>query len=866
MTPNELAALLEQGAVCLTATTRLARRVHAEYAQSRRNEGLTQWATPEALTFPAWLESMAARLAMEAGDAPEAATAWLNPRQETLLWRLLIEDSPQSPEILHPQRAAEQAARAWSVVAEWRLPMRDAAWGLAEDPSAFRDWAREFYKRCKRMGAQSRSQLAEAVAGALEQRRLRAPQVVVMAGFAERTPRMAMVIEALEQAGTRIVEYEAEPWMGVEPDRRSFATPRAEMQAAAEWALQRLRGNSQQRLAIILPDVRTEREEWEAVLGRVFPRGGGEPPPYHLSLGRPLASTGVVRAALHLTSLVADRVEVETAAALLHSPYVGGAMPERIARAGRALELRERGGTVRVLELGGPLTPELTRLAMEWEARRRELPQRQRPGAWARLFSQVCRAFGWPGGTPDSEEYQAIQALREALSELASLDAIAGEVTARQAAEHLELIARETVFQTEETGQPLQLMSVSEAAGLRFDAAWLAGFHDRAWPPQAQTEPLVPVVLQRAARMPEATPELWLRRFREATAELLRCAPEITVSHARADGEEPLMASPLFAGEFAPEIETGPREWRAAPVQELDDAHAPEFAQEEGRGGASLLRDQAQCPFRAFALHRLRAEEFPEVEIGLSAQDRGVILHAAIRFCWGVLKDLATLRATEAGRLTLIIRTAVKRALTECGGESKELFDARVREVEQQRLERLLQLWLDVEKDREANFTVTGSERTVHVELGGLKLKTQYDRRDELDDGRLVLIDYKSNAPSPSAWDGDRPDEPQVPLYAVAAKRPVAALAFAQLKRAEPRFKGVAEEAGILPKIKAGEATMAERVEEWARVLEKLAVEHKGGWAAVAPKSAQSCANCHLPALCRVEEAPPRTEDDDAGS
>ncbi|MBN8730004.1 MAG: PD-(D/E)XK nuclease family protein [Acidobacteria bacterium] len=863
MTPNELAALLEQGALCLTATTRLARRVHAEYARLQQEAGRRQWATPQALAFEAWLDTMAARLAVAAGDA----TVWLNPRQETLLWRQVIESSPQAAGILNPQRAAEQAAHAWSTVAEWQLPMRDAAWDLAEDPIAFREWAREFFRRCKRAGWQSRAQLAATVAAALEQGGVEAPAVVVLAGFAQQPPRLALLLEALRKAGTRVVEHELESWMGVEASLFSFATPQAEMRAAAEWALGRLRGEARQRLAIIVPDLQAARDEWEAVLARVFPRGGGEPPPYHLSLGRPLASVGVVRAALHLTALTAERVEAETAAALLLSPYVGGAGEERIARAGRALELRERGGAVRGLELGAPSTPTMARLVMEWEARRRGLPPQQRPAEWAREFSRLFRIMGWPGRTPESEEYQAMESLRDALAELASLDAIAAEVNAHQAAELLQLIARETVFQTEEISQPLQLMSVSEATGLPFDAVWLAGFHDRAWPPPAQPVPLLPLSLQRTARMPEVTPALWLRHHRETTGELLRCAPEVTVSHARADGEEPLLASPLFPGEFRQVAETEAPAWQGAPSEQLDDAQAPEFAQEEGRGGASLLRDQAHCPFRAFALHRLRAGEFPESEIGLSAQERGVILHAAIRFCWEVLKDLVTLKETAEGRLALIIRTAVRRALTECSDGLTESFDAHVRDVEQQRLERLLALWMDVEKQREANFRVTGSERVVNVELGGLKLRTQYDRRDELDDGRLVLIDYKSNAPSPSAWDGERPDEPQVPLYAVAAKQPVAALAFAQLKRAEVKFKGVAEETGILPKVKPGEGTMAGRVTEWRRVLEKLAVEHRGGWAAVAPKSAQSCGNCHLPALCRVHEAPPRQEgEDDAGS
>ena len=51
-----------------------------------------------------------------------------------------------------------------------------------------------------------------------------------------------------------------------------------------------------------------------------------------------------------------------------------------------------------------------------------------------------------------------------------------------------------------------------------------------------------------------------------------------------------------------------------------------------------------------------------------------------------------------------------------------------------------------------------------------------------------------------SDWAGDRPDEPQMPLYSVTHDEAVAAVAFARLKRGKDfGFAGLAESAGILP-------------------------------------------------------------------
>ncbi len=47
------------------------------------------------------------------------------------------------------------------------------------------------------------------------------------------------------------------------------------------------------------------------------------------------------------------------------------------------------------------------------------------------------------------------------------------------------------------------------------------------------------------------------------------------------------------------------------------------------------------------------------------------------------------------------------------------------------------------------------------------------DRIDEMPDGSLAVIDYKTSAsvPSPSSWLGDRPSDPQLPLYALAVEQ-----------------------------------------------------------------------------------------------
>jgi RecB family exonuclease len=149
--------------------------------------------------------------------------------------------------------------------------------------------------------------------------------------------------------------------------------------------------------------------------------------------------------------------------------------------------------------------------------------------------------------------------------------------------------------------------------------------------------------------------------------------------------------------------------------------------------------------------------------------------------------------------------------------------------------------WLDVERQR-APFRVSAREDAREVEIGGLRIKTRIDRVDELPDGRQVIIDYKSNAPSLNSWEGDRPAEPQVPLYAARCATHVAAALFANLRPGELKFTGIADD------------KLAEKVREWNTTLEKIAVEFAEGRAEVDPRKG-ACDNCRLTPLCRISEA-----------
>jgi RecB family exonuclease len=187
----------------------------------------------------------------------------------------------------------------------------------------------------------------------------------------------------------------------------------------------------------------------------------------------------------------------------------------------------------------------------------------------------------------------------------------------------------------------------------------------------------------------------------------------------------------------------------------------------------------------------------------------------------------------------------------------------RRRAVESTRLARALHDWLAVERER-ADFEVHALEEERRVRLGGLELGTRADRVDRLADDTLVILDYKSGASerrAPGVWSGARPDEPQLPSYALAEQGPLAGLFIAHVRPGRPGFSGAARVAGIVPDVDgdAGVVDGAPRFEElrtrWRESLARLAVDYAGGDARVDPKHRwQTCRGCDLGLFCRVAE------------
>jgi ATP-dependent helicase/DNAse subunit B len=153
-------------------------------------------------------------------------------------------------------------------------------------------------------------------------------------------------------------------------------------------------------------------------------------------------------------------------------------------------------------------------------------------------------------------------------------------------------------------------------------------------------------------------------------------------------------------------------------------------------------------------------------------------------------------------------------------------------------------------------------EEGLDISIRGLQLNVVADRIDRLENGKLVVIDYKTGRHFMSEWFQDRPVEPQVPLYSLFCPEPVAGVYFGVVRKGESCFVGLGEDADIVPGCKAFAQhsltrdfpSWTELLQHWKTQLEDLAAEVLRGEARVAPSTKQACRQCDLHALCRIYE------------
>ncbi|MDP2811067.1 MAG: PD-(D/E)XK nuclease family protein [Rhodocyclaceae bacterium] len=894
----------------LCATARLAgslRRAHGELQAAR---GAVIWQALQSATPAQWLDHLTSA-ALLRGEIPPASVpgTFLSWPQERSLWEQAIAaDAGAAAELFDREGMALAAMEAASLQRAWRIEVPAAL--HTEEYRAFLRWRERVGEACRAGGWRTADEVLAWRIECIERGIGGLPARLGLAGFLAPDPLVSHLLAVLEARGVELFRLdfgrdETAPAVCAES-----LDAEAECMVAAGWARDCLARDAGARLRIAVADLPARRRLLESALeDALHPAAVGAgwaalERDYAFAAGAQLAAEPLVDVALRLLQVFVhpQRVAQAEFGALLCGPGWSADVEEADARARIEAALRESLPPETSLErLARAVVRSVANAANDVQAPRlaahlgalleaaRSAPRRQLPSAWGKAFGDLLDALGWPGQCALlAAESAACDELREALSGLVALDAILGRVDAGEALRQLQRQCRDHAFDPpRQAAARVEICSLADALAGPVDGLWVMGLNEGAWPPAPRPSPLLPAELQRRAGISAARADSLAAEAQSMQAVWCGSAAEVVLSWAQREGERPLRVSPLLANIPRSELSAAPAVARQsiddalleriddamleriddALLERIDDARAPPVsANERIRGGTALLQAQAVCPAWGFYQYRLGAAVLPAPVFGLDARARGSLLHAALEEFWRGrgLADLTQM--DEAGR-SAEIRRVVAHALAEFDRRAAEPLPPRLRQLEDERLQALLAVWLEVEAQRRP-FTVIACEERHELDIEGLPVRVVIDRIDELENGRLVVIDYKSGRKvSVDSWADARISEPQLPIYAALAfpDREVAAVALARVTSDEPGFLGIAEYDGLLPDVKSLDAQRKRYAEDefpdwsalrrvWAERITEVAREVRDGVAAVVFADEKALAYCDVRPLLRIAE------------
>jgi ATP-dependent helicase/nuclease subunit B len=894
----ELDAWLREGGLVVASSDRAARAIQAEFHRRRRADGLSAWPAPNILDWTTF-----ARTSWEERNL--AGRLLLNPAQELALWSEIIHSEQHLPTALTAsvRRLASMAMEAHDLLCSYAPQyLRNSsrtAWD--RDAGAFSKWLADFDEQCTRNNHISLSRLPLELISLLPEDSAPRPPLRI-AGFDRVLPTQRRLFDAWG-SWLQLQQPEGQP---AQVSFHSARDSQTELESCAYWCHQQLATNPDQRLLIITQDLSQRRGEIE----RAFLRFSDPSvlPLFEFSLGIPLSQVPLARSALSLLRWLSDTLD-ENALDWLFSSGHAAATEESAALQSCMRTLRRFDQQRLQWPLEGFLNHGRIAAAVPHQWKRRMISAQrslkesasfQNPIDWADKVPYILETIGWPGTqSQTSVEFQALRRWQQALDTAGSLGFDGRRVAWHEFLAELEHAADDILFAPQSTDAPIQIAGPAESAGLTAHALWFIGTDEASWPGNAAKHPFVPHYVQREAAMPHSSHQLDWQFASAITQRLLASASEAHFSFAlQKDDVESrpsrliaqLARSPLpMQGDLLPP----PHDLPIA-ISIADSCTIP-FTATNLRGGAAVLSSQSQCPFKAFATARLAAESWDAAQAGLSAKQRGQILHAVLHSVWsGKRPGIKTRDDLIAVKdLTAFVRTHVKAGL-QSGLQPgiSEQMPPMYMELEEIRLVRLISEWLQFEKAR-APFTVEQTEARRTVTIEGLSMNLRLDRVDRLVDGSSLVIDYKTGAVDPKSWDLPRPDDLQLPLYKVFGLETLqpslfdsyggpasGGLVFAKVRAGDTCFAGRVVDAKktIDPNLTGNSGLVRRKLtgldeSEWKTYIERLAEDFIHGRAEVDPRDyPKTCERCGLQSVCRIQEPENRarveeeenTEGDDA--
>lgn len=876
MNVEKLTQYIDEKSIIVTPNRRLASYLRGIYDHEQLQTCKQSWPAAKILPFTTYLEETWLAFMLNAQLEP---LHLLNTHQENYIFESIITAWDKDHLLLQQAETAHLVKSAWQLLKQWQVKLNNDALQVTENKKTLLQWLQAFQAKCRNENLLDRASIIDEI---IKSSNDDAQDKLLFYGFNEITPQVAAYMSWHKNAfllnedffliETQLDNKHFIP--NIKTSKITFAEQEEEIYTAARFAYQACCKGK--KVAVIIPDLQQHHARLQQIFTEVFKQDRSG---FNISAGKYLSQYPLIHTALSLLKFNTDTLSAELLQLLLMSPFIGEAH-EELAGRNHFEEYIQRENfhlfkpsilinqDSKFTKHFKKYSPKLYQRLIEfYDHASHHLNKHARCKEWARQFIKILSIFGWPGErSMNSEEYQTVEQWRQLLLQFETLDVVTGPLSYHQALKIITRMAARELYQPMTPDAPVQVLGLLEASGSFFDTIWLTGMDDRNWPPSPSPHPLLPKAMQRRLRMPHASSEREFEYCNQLLYQFQKHCEQLICSYAALnEGIErqesafitqcaQLQLSNFLIDDFIPEWQ---QIYRAKTLEYINDETAPAITEHDRlSGGQRVIQNQSLCPFRAFAECRLNAFEVASTTLGLNPKQRGIFVHKALELLWKSLKNSNNLLTIDREDLEQMLKSVIDTAK-----DLLELPETRLVTLEKERLYQLLQGWLREEMKRDA-FEVILNEEVVEIQLGALKLSLRIDRIDQLSTGERMVIDYKTKKyTSINAFFGTRPDDPQLPLYALLDPDTIG-ISYAQLAKGQYQLNGISAKDLNIEGITTIEAlkhadgsNWIEQMHAWKENLQSLATDFINGIASVSPKNqSTTCTNCHLQRFCRIHE------------
>ena len=825
----------------VTSTARQAMELRYSWAYESVTSGKHAWEAPNIKHFNAWVMELYEEL-MRKGHS-SAKSGLLQQTAMSLALRLC---APNDEYFKHTNAVAD----AWRIYWGWNLQRVGPDLDQTENGRLFRSWISEFEKFIDEQEVVTSPQLPRLISDAIRMYKYE-PKPVCLFACDELNPSQQELVRQMDRVGRLGEPIDLPLFDSSHHKVHVFKSVARERSGYAQWGRERLAElGSEGRIGVVVPqianDYLTIRRHWEAA----FFDGEDIDQLVNVGSGVPLGETRLCQDIVKLLTWTIADLNFAEVLQLGRSPYLTALeipsqfprdYPDHIRFSGFA----SRGGSDAAKQITR-ITSRRTNLLSEWAA----------------VALQVFRAAGWTTEEDSDEDRRIHASLIDVLNSVAHLSAFVGRVSWNQAVEYIRDGVRTAQLAYDSRNSPIQVVDRPESVGLQFDALWVCNVAEDRWPPDPNPNPMIPISVQRRAVIPRVTHQQMLRWSQHLTRVWACSAPEVVFSAAPNEDQTEARPSRLLnehdSSELSgiltqSEIAEFDHPWGAVRqtdvVREFISDHGTTLPVEEiAAQRTSVIQDQSNCPFRAWAIHRANLPESKHPHRFPDPLDRGTAVHKVMQ--------LLVERARDRDAILKLNKVDIEMAIDESVAPMRKLLlPDRFIDYEKARIREIVERWQQMEGARE-DFRIIGVEQEYSLEVEGFNLNLRVDRVDNTDELKALVIDYKTGTVKISRWSTPRPLDPQMPLYSMVVPD-CDGLAYEKISGNEVQLKGISEsptsEGGIKLATKQFDASLNDMKTEWKSALSAIAREFKEGLATVTPTDAKYiCKYCHLEGFCRT--------------